>query len=79
MRFADLHALPEDDRIREIGWSVMNARGPVAFIVEDDGAKADRYIAKLKERFPRVRVMGTWPGPTPGVVTVKVQRRTSLS
>lgn len=60
---ADLSDLTEDERIDNIGQAVMS--GPkssadkpriVAFIVEDD-AKADRYLAKLKERYPQIRLI----------------------
>lgn len=52
--FADLADLPEDERIEMIGL-VAEQGVRVRFIVEDD-AKADRYIAKLCERF-KVRVV----------------------
>ena len=59
----DLHRLNENDRIKLIGESVMNAPAssgdkPImnAFFVDDD-VKADRYIAKLQKRFPGIRVI----------------------
>ena len=59
----DLHRLNENDRIRVIGESVMNAPASSSdkpmmsgFFVDDD-TKADRYIAKLQKQFPGIRVI----------------------
>lgn len=52
--YADLADLPEDDRIRIIGKTVMQDQ-IVGFFVDDD-TKADRYIDKLARWFPRVEV-----------------------
>lgn len=70
--FADLADLHEDDRIRIIGETAEH-RHSVAFVVEDD-AKADRYIAKLTERF-KVVVAARGSGPVAGTVAVKIERR----
>jgi hypothetical protein len=70
--FADLADLAEDDRIRIIGETAEH-RHSVAFIVEDND-KADRYIAKLTERFGVV-VTARGVGPVDGTVAVKIERR----
>jgi hypothetical protein len=78
MQYLDLHKLSENDRIEQIGKAAMSAGNPVvAFVVDSDAhfpGKADRYINKLLFRFPEVRVVGRFDGPTAGVVTVKVCR-----
>lgn len=53
--YADLADLPEDDRITAIG-TAATAGDLVGFFVDDD-EKADRYLRKLTERFPLVRVV----------------------
>lgn len=75
---ADLHKMPENDRIRLIGASVMNkpassADRPVmnGFIVESE-MKADRYIFKLQAMFPGIRVVDRKPGPVPNTIMVRV-------
>ena len=78
-KYADLYSMTEDERIDFIGRSVMNTPAtstdkPVmnAFIVEDD-AKADRYIEKLRAKFPGIRVIDRLDGPVRGLhVTVRV-------
>ena len=76
--YADLYEYEEDDRIKLIGEFVMN--GPkssgdkpimVAFIVEDH-EKAERYIRKLEEKFPGIRIIDRLDGPVQGMVTVSV-------
>lgn len=61
----DLGGLTENERIGVLGRSVMNV--PVsstqkptmdAFFV-DTPAKADRYIRKLKKKFPGIRIIET--------------------
>lgn len=42
---------------------------------EDEPGKADRYIEKLLSRFPTLEVVNRFAGPTPGVVSVIVQRK----
>ena len=77
--YTDLADLEEDKRIEAIGNAVMggpktSADKPImaAFVVEDD-AKADRYISKLQERFPEIRVIDRIQGPVKGMtVTVRV-------
>lgn len=67
--YADLYELPEDERIRVIAETVA-AGQVVGFVVDDDGKKADRYIAKLA-RYP-VRIIDQQPGPVPKTVIVRV-------
>jgi hypothetical protein len=68
--FADLGDHGEDVRIDTIGHAAMNHRKKVAFMTEDEPGKAERYIEKLQERFPGIRITGPRPGPTRGVVMV---------
>lgn len=76
--FADLADLPEDQRIEAIGRLTME--GPASstdkpimngFIVETP-SKAARYIAKLKEQFPGIRIIDQNPGPLAGTVLVRI-------
>lgn len=64
----------EDQRIEQIGQVAMGGKH-VAFMVEDDSGKAERYIAKLLKHFPSVHVVDQHKGPTKGVVTVTVARK----
>lgn len=73
---ADLHRLSENDRIKLIGQSVMQAPQSSAdppkvtgFVVEND-SKADRYIEKLQKRFPGLRVVDRQP--LAGTILVRV-------
>jgi hypothetical protein len=70
-QFKDLHSLPEDDRITQIGQHAM-AGNIVGFIVEDEPGKLERYLEKLKTQFPRIRVIISFTGPIPGTITTKV-------
>jgi hypothetical protein len=72
--YLDLHELPEDRRITRIGQEAMKG-GVIAFCVDDDPGKADRYARKLLERFPDLEEVERFNGPVAGVVTVKVQKR----
>lgn len=69
--YADLHSLDEDKRIDLIGHTVMEHDKTVAFIVEDN-KKADRYIEKLKLKFPGIVIVGRLKGPVKGTVAVNV-------
>lgn len=71
--YKDLHLEPEDERIRQIGEKCMREKFVVGFIVDDEPGKADRYIRKLQERYPGIRVTYRGKGPTPHVETVKVE------
>ncbi len=69
--YADIADLGEDDRIVTIGNMAMTGK-VVAFIVEDD-EKADRYLGKLRAKFPRVTEVERLANvPITGVVSVKV-------
>lgn len=72
-KFVDLGDLEENKRIEMIGHRAMAHNEKVAFIVEDD-AKATRYMAKLKAKFPLIKELWRGPGPVEGTVTVKVCR-----
>lgn len=68
--FLDLHRLEEDRRIEMIGHTVMEHRQTAAVVTDADPGKRERYIAKLRERFPGIVVLKEFDGPTPGAVTV---------
>lgn len=75
--FIDLASQEENKRIETIGNAVMNAPSSSAdkpvtagIIVEDD-EKAERYIKKLKEKFPKIRIIGKTKGPG-SFITIKV-------
>lgn len=70
--YADLHTLSEDDRITLAGKAVMNDRLTIGVLTDDEPGKPERYIAKLKERFPGIVIVGQWKGPVKGCVTIKV-------
>ena len=40
----------------------------VGFITEDDPGKPERYVRKLNEKFPELRVLGLFKGPVKGTV-----------
>lgn len=71
-KFKDIADLSEDDRIKMIGTEAMKGL-EIAFVVDDDGKKADRYISKLLASFPQLKVIYRHQGPTPGAYTVKVK------
>lgn len=69
--YADIADLQEDERITVIGNMAMTGK-VVAFIVEDD-EKADRYLHKLREKFPKVVEVERLPNvPIKNVVSIKV-------
>ena len=70
--YKDIADDPEDDRIQKIGEMVMKDKLVVGFVTDAEPGKADRYISKLKERFPGIRVIARGDGPVPEVVWVKV-------
>lgn len=72
--FLDAYNLTEDQRIVAIGTAAAGGKD-IAFIVEQDGEKADRYIKKLKEKYPDLEVTFRGNGPILGVETVKVTRK----
>lgn len=70
--YADIADFEEDKRINIIGRTVMEGRKTAAFVTDADPGKADRYVRKLKERFPGIVILGRFDGPVAGSVTVKV-------
>lgn len=73
--FMDVASFPEDKRIELIGHRVVDHRETVGFMVDvEDGshAKGDRYIEKLRKKFPAITVMYRGDGPVEGVETIKV-------
>lgn len=65
--FLDLHRMTDEQRIEIIGQTVM--AGPkssgdkpiMVGVVVDNAAKAARYIAMMKDKFPAVRVIDQLP------------------
>lgn len=74
-KYADLHHLTEDQRIELIGRKVMEDGAVCGVLVDDKPGVAGRYILKLKEKFPGLKVIDVFSGPTKGVVTIKVGPR----
>lgn len=72
--FLDIADLSEDKRIDMIGHRAIDHHDTVAFIVEADGVKGDRYISKLKEKFPLIEVFERGKGPVKGTEYIKVRR-----
>lgn len=70
--YADLHGFDEDARIDLIGRTCVEGGKTVAFVVDDVPDKPDRYVRKLLEKFPGIRVVSRGPGPVAGTYTVKV-------
>lgn len=73
--YSDLHNLPEDDRIELIGQAAESGKR-TAFMVESE-EKASRYIEKLTSRF-NVEVVNQFPGPVENVVTVIIEKKTTV-
>lgn len=70
--FSDIADLPENKRIELIGAHANVPGKIIAFIVEDD-AKADRYVKKIRNRYPNVIELDRHPNvPIDGVITVRV-------
>jgi len=70
-QFLDIADHEEDERIGIIGRAVMEHKKTSAFVTDDD-PKADRYIRKLKARFPGIRVIARGSGPVKDTVWVKL-------
>ncbi len=70
--YADLGDFEEDKRIDIIGHTVMDGGKTVVFVTDSDDGKADRYVEKLKAKFPGIRVVDRFYGPVANTVTVKV-------
>lgn len=76
--FQDISVLKEDDRIALIGKTVMEEPSSLAdkpriigFFVDND-EKADRYIKKLKELYPTIRIIDSNHYDSAGTVLVRV-------
>lgn len=70
--FIDLYKLPEDERIKVIGHTVMTHKKIIGVCVDDEPGKPERYIRKLKEWFPGIVIMDQLKGPVKEVITIMV-------
>jgi len=68
--------IDEDKRIELIGHYAMEHKKTVGFLVDAEGVdgyeKADRYIRKLQEKWPGIRIIDKMPGPVANVITVRI-------
>jgi hypothetical protein len=66
-----LSELEEDQRIAMIGHHACCLGQVVGFMVEADGSKGDRYLAKLRKAYPTIALhkRALW---SPGVELIKV-------
>lgn len=74
--YKDLADLPEDRRIEIIGRYVRINKKPVAFVVETGGSdegKGDRYLKKLLDKFPDLKLISRFPGPIRNTELIKVE------
>jgi len=62
----------EDKRIEMIGHRAMDHKERVGIVTDSEEGKADRYIKKLQERFPGIRILERGNGPVEDSVFVKV-------
>lgn len=72
MIYKDLGDEAEDERIRQIGECAMREKKTVGFVTDAEQGKADRYIGKLQERFPGIRIISRGAGPVAETVFVTV-------
>lgn len=72
--YTDLAGLgmDEDQRIHVIGTKVTQQRIIASVLVDDTQGTVERYIQKLQERFPGIRIGAKGKGPTPGCQWFKV-------
>lgn len=68
--FRDVGNLSEDERIQNIGEAAM-AGHTVGCVTDSEPGKAERYIQKLKAKFPSVTILGQFAGPVKGSVLIK--------
>ena len=61
--FKDIADHDEDERIRQIGEKAMREKLVVGFITDKEEGKPERYIRKLQERFPGIRLISQGDGP----------------
>lgn len=71
--YVDLHALSEDKRIEQIGIAAM-VHGKVCGAIVDakPTATAERYMTKLRLRYPGIVIHSHGPGPVPDTILIKV-------
>ena len=79
MQYLDTADAPEDDRIELIGKTAMKATGTIAFIVDDEPDKPERYIRKLLAKFPELEVDKQMRGPVKDAITVTIRRRYTMN
>ena len=79
--FEDVADKAEDERIALIGAEAMKRVGlEIAFITDSNPPeKVERYIRKLAERFPDVKVVKRFNGPVAGTVSVIVTRSMEIN
>lgn len=78
--YADLADLDEDARIEQIGNAALSGKQTsedkpliIGFVVDDNGGvKGDRYVKKLQERFPTIRIIDRHKGPVPKTELIRV-------
>jgi len=70
--YMDLGDFEEDKRVDAIGHQAMVHKKVVEFITDSDAGKAERYISKLTDRFPGIRIIARGDGPVKDTVWVKV-------
>lgn len=68
----------EDEQIDIIGSTLMDAvvtstGKPFTAGLCIDDYKVDRYLKKLKEKYPKVRVVGEFPGIVPNTKIIHLQ------
>lgn len=71
-KYADLGDFDEDKRIDIIGEAVMKKGITVGFIVDDIPGKPERYIEKLKAKFPGIQILYKGKCPVAKTISVKV-------
>lgn len=65
--YADLHTVPEDDRITTMANHVRQTGQTCLVVTDADPGKAERYVRKFKQHHPDVAVVSEiMDGPTPG-------------
>jgi hypothetical protein len=74
-KYADLHDLAEDERIKAIGESAMTGLTVGVCLEKNEPAKVARYIRKVTTRYPQIGVLEQCDGPVANVVTVKFGRK----
>lgn len=73
--YADLGDLSEDQRIQVAGRYAMEHPGKtIALVTDDIPGKPERYVAKIEEWFPLVKIVDRFPGPVPNTTVIKISR-----